>query len=413
MRTGCAQAAITGLGIISSLGLGTEQVTQSLFEGRSGIILEPERKAIGFRSGLTGVVKGFDPREWGCGAKMLRTTDEPARYAWAAAKSAIEDSGLSDETIRSERTGIIFGNDSCAAPVVEAVDILREQGQTHFIGGGNVFRVMNSTVSMNLACAFGTKGANWTLSAACASGAHSVGQAAALIRAGLQDVVLAGGAQETGWAGMMSFDSLGAFSLREGHPEHASRPFDAERDGLVPSGGAACLVLENAEKARARSARIYGIIAGYGFSSDGSNHLSRPIVEGALRAMAMALADADVDAQDIDYVNAHATSTPVGDRVEAEAVARLLGDEVPVSSTKSLTGHECWMAGASEVVYTTLMAEGGFVAGNVNFRRQEEDAHRINVVGKSRECRIRRAISNSFGFGGTNAALVLEFEKTG
>jgi 3-oxoacyl-[acyl-carrier-protein] synthase-1 len=208
----------------------------------------------------------------------------------------------------------------------------------------------------------------------------------------------------------MSFDSLGAFSLREDEPECASRPFDAHRDGLVPSGGAACLILENAAKARSRGARIYGTVAGYGFSSNSSRHLSRPSAKGARRAMETALADARASTDDIDYINAHATSTPVGDRIEAEAIKTLFGDKVPVSSTKSLTGHECWMAGASEALYTTIMAQEGFTAGNANFTRQEDEAPRINVLPTPTDRRIRRAVSNSFGFGGTNAVLVLNFD---
>lgn len=404
------EVAITGLGIISSIGLSTAEVADSLRQGRSGVVVDPVRKEMGFRSALTGTIKGFDPARYGCSAKMLRTMAEPAMFAWAAAGDAIADAGLGPDDLENPRTGLIFGNDSCIAPSIEAFNILSEEGETHFIGGGNVFKVMNSTVSMNLASALKIAGANWTLSAACASGSHAIGQAAVLIRAGLQDVVLAGGAQETGWPSMMSFDSLAAFSLRENEPECASRPFDAERDGLVPSGGAACVILENAAKARSRGARIHGIVAGYGFSSNSSRHLSRPSAGGAGRAMEMALADAGASADEVDYINAHATSTPIGDRIEAEAIFALFGDKTPVSSTKSLTGHECWMAGASEALYTIIMARGGFVAGNANFTRQEAEAPRINVVPAARDCRIRRALSNSFGFGGTNAVLVFDFD---
>jgi 3-oxoacyl-[acyl-carrier-protein] synthase-1 len=212
---------------------------------------------------------------------------------------------------------------------------------------------------------------------------------------------------------MASFDALGAFSTREEHPEQASRPFDADRDGLVPSGGAACLVLEDLEHARTRGARVYGLLRGYGFSCDGSGHLSQPNVGGAVLAMKRALDDAGIEPQEVSYVNAHATSTPVGDLAEAKAIAEVLGLSVPVSSTKSVTGHECWMAGASEVVYTVLMAQGRFLAPNVNFSRFEEEFPPIDVVRTLRASSIEVALSNSFGFGGTNAALVLDFSRKG
>ncbi len=402
--------AVTGLGIISSIGLTADEVTQALYEGRSGVVLDPQRAEAGFRSGLTGRINGFDPRTYGCSAKMLRTMCEPAQYAWAAATTAVSDAGLAGADLQSDRVGIIFGNDSAVKPAVEAVDVLRSEGETHFIGAGNIFRVMNSTVSMNLASALGIRGASWTLSAACASGAHALGQAVMLIRAGLQDMVLAGGAQETDWHGMMSFDALGAFSQRTSEPEEASRPFDADRDGLVPSGGGACLVLESAERARARGARIYGFITGYGFSTDGSGHLSRPESSAAARSMKMALGDAGIGPSQVDYVNAHAASTPLGDRAEAEAVFEVFGSDVPVSSTKSMTGHECWMAGASEVIYAILMARRDFIAGNINFSRLDADCPRINVIKRTVDRTVRRAVSNSFGFGGTNATIVLDFD---
>jgi 3-oxoacyl-[acyl-carrier-protein] synthase-1 len=292
--------------------------------------------------------------------------------------------------------------------VVESVDIARQNGETHFIGGGHIFRTMNSTATMNLAVLLGIRGASWTLSAACASGAHAIGQALMLIRSGLQDLVVAGGTQETHWYSMASFDAMEAFSRRESDPEGASRPFDAERDGLVPSGGGACLVIEELEHARRRGARIYAVVQGYGFSCDGA-HLCQPEADGMRRAMRMALADAGAKPGEIGYVSAHATSTQVGDRAEAEAIAAVFGPEVPVSSTKSMTGHECWMAGASSTIYTALMARDGFLAPNLNFTRLDEGGPVINVIGKTRPARIRRAAVDSFGFGGTNAVLVLDF----
>lgn len=403
------QAAITGLGIISCIGTSTEEVVESLRTGASGVVYDETRAAHGFRSPLAGCIRGFDPKERGLNRKQLRSMDEPARYSYAAVMDALADAGLDRDDIRSERCGIVFGNDSCIGPSVAAVDIARDAGETHPIGGGYIFRTMNSTITLNLGALLGLGGASWTLSAACASGGHALGQAAMLVTAGLQDIVLAGAAQETGWESMASFDALGAFSLRTGEPERASRPFDAERDGLVPSGGAACLVVEDLGHARARNASVYGVIRGYGFSSDGSGHLTQPNVTGGIRAIRMALASAGIEAGDVDYVNAHATSTPVGDSAEAAAISEVFGASVPVSSTKSMTGHECWMAGASEALYTTLMAKHGFIAPNINFEALDEGSPPINVVREALEAPIRFAVSNSFGFGGTNSVIVLDY----
>jgi 3-oxoacyl-[acyl-carrier-protein] synthase-1 len=401
------QAAITGMGIVSCLGSTLDDVSAALRGGRSGIVLDEERIALGFRSGLRGRIPQLSSEL--LSRKMHRTMCEPAQYAYAAATDAIADAELDEENIRSGRCGLVFGNDSCMKPAVEAIDIVRDSGETHFIGGGYIFRTMNSTVSMNLAAILGIRGANWTLSAACASGAHAIGQALMLIRAGLQDIVIVGGAQETNWQALASFDALGAFSTRHDDPKAASRPFDADRDGLIPSGGAACLIIESVSHAVKRRARIQGIVRGYGFVSDGGGHLSSPTDDGAARCMRAALQDAMLTPNEIDYVNAHATSTPVGDRVEAAAIVDVFGADVPVSSTKSMTGHECWMAGASEAIYTSLMAREDFIAPNLNFSRHNDGDLRINVVKETIEAPIRLAISNSFGFGGTNASIVLDY----
>lgn len=403
------KVAITGMGIISCLGLTLDEVSRSLREGRSGIVVDPERIEAGFRSPLTGRICGFDPRNWGLKLKHLKTMGEPAQYGFAAAKDAIEDAGLTEAHLQNDRCGIIFGNDSVAKATVEGHEAWRKGGATRFIGSGYIFQGMNSTVTMNLATYFGMRGANWTVSGACASGAYAIGQSYQLIRSGMQDLMLAGGVQELNIESMGSFDALSAFSARFDAPEEASRPFDADCDGLVPSGGGACLILEEMEHARARNAPIYGEVAGFGFSSNGTPYLSRPSVEGAVSAMKMALADARVNAADIDYLNAHATSTPLGDAAEASAISAVLGLETPVSSTKSMTGHECWMAGASEVVYTSLMARDGFIAPNINFHRVGAECPPIEVVAETREAVIGRAMSDSFGFGGTNAVLVLDY----
>ena len=399
------------MGIVSCLGLTLDDVSDALQNGRSGIVLDHARVEAGFRSPLTGQVKGFDPKNWGLKRKHLKTMGEPAQYAYAAARDAIADAQLTQEDITNHRCGLIMGNDSTAKAVVQSHEAWRKDGATRFIGSGYIFQGMNSTITMNLATYLGIQGANWTVSGACASGAHAIGQALYLIRSGIQDIVLAGGAQETNMESMGSFDALSAFSTRTDAPETASRPFDANCDGLVPSGGGACLVLESLDRARARGARIYGIVRGYGFSSNGTPHLSRPTSQGASAAMNMALEDAQANPDEIDYVSAHATSTPLGDTVEATAIAEVLGANVPVSSTKSMTGHECWMAGASEVVYTCLMARDRFLAPNINFDRLGDDSPTINVISESTPAEIGLAISDSFGFGGTNAVLVLDFNK--
>jgi 3-oxoacyl-[acyl-carrier-protein] synthase-1 len=410
-KNGVRQAAITGLGIVSCLGCTLDDVSASLRGGRSGIVFDKERRKVGFRSSLTGRIRDFDSSRYGFSRKVLRTMCEPARYAHAASTDAIKDANLTPELLHSSRCGIIFGNDSCVKPAVEAIDVVRAQHETHFIGAGHIFRTMNSTVTMNLAVSLGVGGANWTIAAACASGSHAIGQAIMLIKSNLQDIVITGGTQETNWQSMASFDALGAFSKREDEPEKASRPFDRERDGLVPSGGSACLVIEELSHALARNAPIYGVISGYGFASDGCGAISNPSKDGAVRAIQMALANAGINPGEVDYINAHATSTYIGDQVEALAIAEVFGTSVLVSSTKSMTGHECWMAGASEVLYTTLMARDGFIAPNINFVEHAVDCSPIRVVKETEMSRMRLAVSNSFGFGGTNATLVLDYRE--
>lgn len=398
---------ITGMGIVSCLGLTLDQVSRSLREGISGIVLDSSRKAIGFRSGLTGHIPSFDLSSYGFTRKQMKSMGESALYASAAAFDALKDAGLQIRDL-SENTGLVVGNDSCVKNSYEAVSTVLQEKNTQATGSGAIFKCMNSTVTMNLSTLFGIKGYNITLSGACASGAHALGHALHLLRMGLLDRVIAGGAQEINWEVYSAFDGLSAFSIREDSPAEASRPFDAGRDGLVPSGGSAMLILERESLAKERRAsRIYGELAGYGFSSDGT-YLSMPSGEGGVRAMKMALKDAAVEVSSIDYVNAHATSTPEGDRMEAFMISEVLGSEVAVSSTKSLTGHECWMAGASEAVYSLLMMRDGFIAGNLNFEKQDEIARKIHVIGKSVSANLKTVMSNSFGFGGTNAVLIFK-----
>lgn len=399
---------ITGIGLISCLGCDRETVARSLQEGRGGIVFDPERRKLGFRSGLTGALRGFEPEKYGLGRRQAHTMAEPALYAFAAAQQALAQARLDAESLRTMRAGVIFGNDSSVKAGVEAWQQLRQEQATYRLGAGAIFKIMNSTVTMNLATQFHISGANWTLSAACASGAHAVGQAALLIRSGLQDVMVCGGAQEINPECMAPFDALGAFSTREAEPDQASRPFDKDRDGLVPGGGAAALILESPAHAAGRSAQVLGRVLGYGFSSDGG-HLIVPFWPRSAAAMQMALDHAGVKPEEIDYINAHATSTPRGDAAEAQAIAHLFPHRPYVSSTKSLTGHECWMSGASEVAYCVLMARAGFIAGNANFVEGDELTRSLNIPARSLPHTLKRVLSNSFGFGGTNASLVLGF----
>ena len=402
------RVVITGMGIWSCLGTDLETVKQSLYEGKSGIGLQSERLEYGYRSALTGIVE-----EPVITKKMLdRHTragmPEEARYAYMSSLQAFEQANISDEYLRENEIGCIFGNDSSAKPVIEASKIMDEKHDSAMLGYGLIFQSMNSTVNMNLSTIFHLRGVNFTISAACASGSHSIGLGYMLIKQGMQDVVLCGGAQETNFYSMASFDALGAFSVRMDEPAKASRPFDRDRDGLVPSGGAASLVLEDYEHAKARGANILAEVIGYGFSSNGGG-ISQPSDEGSVVAMTRALDMSGVKAEDIDYINAHATSTHQGDMYEAMALNRMFGGKhALISSTKSMTGHECWMAGASEAVYSILMMQNDFVAPNINFEHPDEYSEKLNLAITTVETELNLVLSNSFGFGGTNSALVLK-----
>ncbi|MCB0699212.1 MAG: beta-ketoacyl-[acyl-carrier-protein] synthase family protein [Chitinophagales bacterium] len=401
-----SRVVITGLGIYSSLGIGKEAVADSLRAGRSGIILDPTRKEMGYRSGLTGHVER--PQLKGLLDRRSRIMmPEHAEFAYMSTIEAMEQAGMTKEYFEENETGIIFGNDSCAQPVIEAIDLIREKKDTMMVGSGSVFQVLNSTVTMNLATIFKLRGVNFTISAACASGSHSIGLGYMFIKQGLQDRVICGGAQEVNIYSMPNFDALGTFSVREDEPTKASRPFDRDRDGLVPGGGAATVILESLESAQARGATILAEVMGYGFSSNGQ-HISNPSIDGQVVSINRALKDSGMTAADIQYINAHATSTPAGDGVEAEAIYEVFGGKVPVSSTKSLTGHECWMAGASEVVYSMLMMQNSFVAPNINFENPDEHTAKINVVPETLNLDFEHFLSNSFGFGGTNSSLIVK-----
>lgn len=395
------------MGIWSCLGTSLEQVKDSLYNGKSGIGLQKERLEYGYRSGLTGIVE--KPKLKGLVDRHIRAgMSEEAEYAFMASKQALEQASIDENFLLNNEVGLIFGNDSSSKAVIEAAKIMEEKRDSALVGYGAVFQSMNSTVNMNLSTIFKTRGINFTVSAACASGSHSIGLGYLFIKQGLQDVVLCGGAQETNYYSMATFDALSAFSVRMDEPQKASRPFDRDRDGLIPSGGAAALVLEDYDHAVARGANILAEVIGYGFSSNGGG-ISQPSDEGSFVAMSRALEDAGLTAADIDYVNAHATSTRQGDMFEAIALNRLFeGTKAHISSTKSMTGHECWMAGASELVYSILMMQNNFVAPNINFENPDEYSQNLNLATKTIEKELNVVLSNSFGFGGTNSALVIK-----
>lgn len=401
------RVVITGMGIWSCLGKNIKEVEESLRAGRSGIINDPERLKYGYQSGLTGYVER--PKLKGILERRLRTgLPEEGEYAYMASREAFEMAGITDEYLLENEVGCIFGNDSTAAPVIEAAKIMEQKHDSALLGSGYIFQSMNSTVTMNLSTIFHLRGVNFTISAACASGSHSIGLGYMMIKQGMQEMVLCGGAQEVNMYSMATFDALGAFSKQMDNPQRASRPFDRNRDGLVPSGGGAALVLESYEHAVKRGATILCEVTGYGFSSNGGG-ISQPSDLGSATAMRRALEDARLTPDDIDYINAHATSTPQGDMYEAKALKSLFGGKrAYISSTKGMTGHECWMAGASEIVYSIIMMLGNFVAPNINFENPDEYSEGLNIVASTKEAKLERILSNAFGFGGTNSALVIE-----
>ena len=396
------------MGIWSCLGTTIEEVRDSLFNGKSGIGIEEIRNEYGYQSPLTGIVK--QPVLKGLIDRHLRRgLSEEAEYAFMASLDAFKMAGISQEYLDANECGCIFGNDSSAKPVIEAHKIMDEKHDTELLGQSYIFQAMNSTVTMNLSTIFRLKGVNFTVSAACASGSHSIGLAYMLIKQGLQDLVLCGGAQETNYYSMASFDAIGAFSKNVENPQKASRPFDKNRDGLVPSGGGAALVLEDYDHAIARGATIIAEVTGYGFSSNGTSVISQPSDEGCVRAMQRAMDDAGIKPCDVDYINAHATSTRQGDMFEAMAISKLFaGEHALVSSTKGMTGHECWMAGASEIIYSIIMMQNGFVAPNINLEEPDDCARDINLARQTVKTEVNVVLSNSFGFGGTNSALVIK-----
>ena len=405
------RVVITGMGIWSCLGTDIETVKESLYYGKSGIGIQQERLEYGYRSGLTGIVESPVITKQMLDRHTRAGMSEEAQYAYMASRQAFEQAGIDNQYLLDNEVGCIFGNDSSAKPVIESSKIMDEKHDSAMLGYGLIFQSMNSTVNMNLSTIFHLRGVNFTISAACASGSHSIGLGYMLIKQGLQEMVLCGGAQETNYYSMASFDALGAFSVKMDEPTKASRPFDRDRDGLVPSGGAASLVLEDYDHAVRRGATLLAEVIGYGFSSNGGG-ISEPNDDGSVTAMSRAMKDAGVGLDDIDYINAHATSTHQGDMYEAIALDRLFrGQRALISSTKSMTGHECWMAGASEIVYSIIMMQNNFVAPNINFENPDEYSEKINLTAKTVDMEVNPVLSNSFGFGGTNSALVIKKMK--
>lgn len=402
------RVVITGMGIWSCLGTDLQTVKESLYTGKSGIGIQEERIGYGYRSALSGIVEQPVITKKMLDRHTRAGMSEEANYAYMASTQAFQQAGITDDYLLQNEVGCLFGNDSSAKPVIEAAHIMDEKHDTAMLGYGYIFQSMNSTVNMNLSTIFHLRGVNFTVSAACASGSHSIGLGFMMIRQGLQEMVLCGGAQETNHYSMASFDALGAFSVRMDDPTHASRPFDKDRDGLIPSGGAAALVLEEYEHAVQRGATILAEVVGYGFSSNGGG-ISQPSDDGSVLAMTRALQTAGMTPDDIDYINAHATSTHQGDMYEAIALGRMFnGKHALISSTKGLTGHECWMAGASEIVYSTLMMQHNFVAPNANFENPDEYSAQLNIAAHTVDTEVNTVLSNSFGFGGTNSALVVK-----
>jgi 3-oxoacyl-[acyl-carrier-protein] synthase-1 len=399
------RVVVTGLGIVSSLGNNASEVVESLRDGKSGISHQATQEEIGMRSVIAGrpdinLSEHIDRKQW-------RFMGDAAGYAFLSLEQAIADAGLTEEQVSNVRTGIIAGSGGASsASQVEAADILRDRGLRR-VGPYRVTQTMGSTVSACLATPFKIKGVNYSISSACSTSAHCIGNAMEQIQLGKQDVVFAGGGEELDWTMSALFDAMGALSTKYNDcPEKASRAYDADRDGFVIAGGGGMLVLESLEHAQARGAKIYAELVGYGATSDGHDMVA-PSGEGAVRCMQQAMATVEGD---IDYINAHGTSTPAGDIQELKAVREVFGDDTPpIASTKSLSGHSLGAAGVQEAIYSLLMMEHGFIAASANIETIDEGAEGMDIVRERRDgVTVTRAMSNSFGFGGTNATLVFQ-----
>ncbi len=399
------RVVITGLGIVSCIGTDIDQVLTSLKEGKSGLRFQETYKEMGFRSHVAGTID-IDFKEH-IERKQLRFMGDAAAYAYISMQQCVADSGLSEEQVSNPRTGLIAGSGGASsANLVEAADILREKGLKR-IGPYRVTQTMGSTVSACVATPFKIKGINYSISSACATSAHCIGSAMEQIQLGKQDVVFAGGGEEEHWSLSSIFDAMGALSTKYNDtPEQASRAYDANRDGFVISGGGGMIVVEELEHAKARGAKIYAELVGYGATSDGYDMVA-PSGEGAVRCMKQAMATVEGD---IDYINSHGTSTPAGDIQELKAIKETFGDNSPmISSTKSLSGHSLGATGVQEAIYSMLMMKHNFVCASANIETLDPAAEGLNIVRQRKDdVTINRAMSNSFGFGGTNASLIFQ-----
>ncbi|BCN94222.1 beta-ketoacyl-[acyl-carrier-protein] synthase I [Thiomicrorhabdus immobilis] len=403
------RVVITGVGIVSSIGNNVEEVTQSLKEGKSGIVFAPEYAENGMRSQVHGAIKDLNFSDH-IDRKQLRFMGDAAAYSYIAMQQAVKDSGLTEEQMSNPRTGLIAGSGGGSnSNSTQAVEIAREKGVKR-VGPYMVTRTMGSTVSACLATPFKIKGINYSISSACSTSAHCIGTAVEQIQLGKQDVVFAGGGEELHWTMSVMFDAMGALSTKYNDcPEKASRAYDADRDGFVIAGGGGMVVVEELEHALARGAKIYAEITGYGANSDGYDMVA-PSGEGAVRCMQMALSTVNGD---VDYINPHGTSTPVGDTKEAAAIREVFGAKVPkISSTKSMSGHSLGAAGVHEFIYSLMMLENDFICPSINIENLDPECEGMPIVTERIDnAGLNRIMSNSFGFGGTNASLVFERYK--
>jgi len=396
------RVVVTGMGIVSCIGNSPEAVTESLKHGRSGISFQPDYAELGFRCHVAGKpnIDAADHLD----RKALRFMSDAAIYAAIAAQQAMEDAGLTRADLANGDTGVVAGSGgSSASDIVEGTDIFRSKGLRR-LGAYRVPRAMGSTCSANIANTFGIRGVSYSMSSACSTSAHCIGHGAELIQLGKQSRVFVGGGEQLHWSQTMQFDAMGALTTQFNHtPDQASRPYDVSRDGFVIAGGGGMLVLEDYDLAKARGAKIYAEITGYGASSDGYDMVA-PSGEGAQRCMQLALRNVK---DPIDYINTHGTSTPLGDTVELEAIANVFGEQRPrLSSTKSLTGHSLGATGVQEAIYCLLMMQHGFVTGSKNITELDPKATNANIIQQTENAELRTVLSNSFGFGGTNASLV-------
>ncbi len=401
------KVVITGVGAISVLGNDNAGITQALYDAKCGLVHDEARKDYGYRSSLTGKIQDFNPSAY-LNRKQSRSMPEFAKQAYAALRHAIADANIDENLLASDRCGIVFSNDSSVKAAFDLAEKKAQGTENTALGSGHIFQIMNSTITMNLGVLLGVKGGSWTVSSACSGGLLAVAQAADAIRLGRQDIMLCGGAQEINPEVVCSFDGLSAFSIQE-NPALASRPFDKNRDGLVPSGGAAAIILESEEHALKRNAKILGTIAGSGYSSDGQD-LVVPSHNGLALSMQRALDDARLKPIDITDINAHATSTPLGDASEAINILKVFGEQSPnVMALKSLTGHELWMAGAGQIVYATLMAQAGFTAATPNFTEGDEHTSKLSISNARLSRPPKNILCNAAGFGGSNASVIVSY----